>query len=1164
MNFETPESVAEEWEVGDVILNRYEVRQKFEGGGMGLVYRVYHREWDIEMAVKSPRSNFFQTTEQVENFEREAETWVNLGLHPHIVSCYYVRRLGRIPWIFAEYIEAGTLDDWIRTRRLYEGTETEAWERVLDVAVQVAWGLHYAHEKELVHQDVKPGNVLMMPDGTAKVSDFGLASARKCTAQTRSPGRQQGQSMLVQGSGYLTKEYASPEQFSGIPLTRRSDIWSWAVMVLEMIKGACDWADGRAAPHVLLEYYGDCVGEDPLGQILQKCLEMAAQDRPSSMEVVAAELVRLYESMTGKAFPRKFQSPQSLALAAKNNRAVALVELNQIWGQGGAFAAFSELRKACLFDKTIQTNVAIFDWRYAKNSIKQLNETLDRVRELPGPRFDTQWHYDIEMLKCDHHRAHICAQFAQPELAILAKREDLRIQQTLAQFFISDERRKEAWRQRTSFSWLSKILDPHISADKFLSCSSFPSVRVCKFTRVNDQPGTELTTWDLETGAMIHRFPVSHQRRAIAALSENGVCLGIMTLPPWSDGPISIHDSKAVEQFVEFSILRLDSQQPILKYKLSGVATSFIKEQSVAALRLAVAEDCRSICLLSPGQGGHCHCVFISADATGEIKCKFDLKDITNIKCADIIKLSSDGTILFVSDGSNAQLWTIESGWLGRCILDLWFDRYELGGHDDELPGFSIPNRFTFKICEWNGYTVLQLLRNFARNDVPPLRPLRPLGGLEAEAARSEQQHLLESAAEASGRGDYLHAVMHYNDALASPVAIVQEILEQRWNALLYLDRIPTFGWQCDTVFYYDSYVPLFSVEQGLRGQFRFRRCQGRHEIRGPVNYPLSHDRPSPFMFTRDERTIIGLGPINDLHWAVIIVHGYEQNAPATFQVLSHPDAHSRCDPSPLWQASIANRIQRSTSSRPDSGIVMISDKVILCAKPNKIEVRFLSTGELCAEESFLEDLGQIWECKNSQGETTSAIVSVPREAAIYQIDSACKISHRIVHPIIQSATWIQAMSSGGYACVLTQEKLHRSYYFWHSRLQEPLMLWSRQHGFPEWALTVRLDSALKSLNGSILGNVFEPHGWAVSQCGNIVAFIIHDWVLVIDPERRHLVTSCQVPGTQTLCFDASGRWLAAAGTAQTWELFELFWVPKEQESIVNHRSATDKQPSIV
>ncbi len=102
MNYNDPENVPPVWQVGDVILDLYEVKQIFTGGGMGLVYRVHHRDWAMDLAVKSPRPEFFQTRQHVENFEREAETWVNLGLHPHTVSCYYVRRLGGIPRIFTE------------------------------------------------------------------------------------------------------------------------------------------------------------------------------------------------------------------------------------------------------------------------------------------------------------------------------------------------------------------------------------------------------------------------------------------------------------------------------------------------------------------------------------------------------------------------------------------------------------------------------------------------------------------------------------------------------------------------------------------------------------------------------------------------------------------------------------------------------------------------------------------------------------------------------------------------------------------------------------------------------------------------------------------------------------------------------------------------------
>lgn len=115
MNYPDPDKVPPVWEVGDIILDKYEVRQVFTGGGMGLVYRVYHRDWDIELAVKSPRSEYFRKPQHIKGFEKEAETWVNLGLHPQIVSCHYVRRLGSIPRIFSEYVEGGSLADWIKT-----------------------------------------------------------------------------------------------------------------------------------------------------------------------------------------------------------------------------------------------------------------------------------------------------------------------------------------------------------------------------------------------------------------------------------------------------------------------------------------------------------------------------------------------------------------------------------------------------------------------------------------------------------------------------------------------------------------------------------------------------------------------------------------------------------------------------------------------------------------------------------------------------------------------------------------------------------------------------------------------------------------------------------------------------------------------------------------
>ena len=225
-----------EWNEGDVILDLYEVKGVLGEGGMGRVYKVHHRGWDMDLAVKCPKSGCFDTEGKRESFIRECETWINLGLHPHTVSCYYVRRLGGIPRVFAEFVEGGSLSDWIHRGKLYDGGPQKALERVLDIAIQFAWGLQYAHEQGVIHQDVKPANVMMTKGSTAKVTDFGLAGARSVTGEKPAVGRH-GQTLVVPGAGLCTREYASPEQIDGKPLTRQTDIWSWALSVLEMFAG---------------------------------------------------------------------------------------------------------------------------------------------------------------------------------------------------------------------------------------------------------------------------------------------------------------------------------------------------------------------------------------------------------------------------------------------------------------------------------------------------------------------------------------------------------------------------------------------------------------------------------------------------------------------------------------------------------------------------------------------------------------------------------------------------------------------------------------------------------------------------------------------------------------------------------------------------------------
>src|ERR1700722_4693869 len=124
------------WRGGGVIDNLYEVRQVIESGGMGLVHRVHHRSWNMDLAVKTPRPELITSPQQIADFETEAQTWVELGLHPHVVACVYVRRLGGLPRVFAEWADGGSLADTIESGRLYEGGSAHVLARILDVAIQ--------------------------------------------------------------------------------------------------------------------------------------------------------------------------------------------------------------------------------------------------------------------------------------------------------------------------------------------------------------------------------------------------------------------------------------------------------------------------------------------------------------------------------------------------------------------------------------------------------------------------------------------------------------------------------------------------------------------------------------------------------------------------------------------------------------------------------------------------------------------------------------------------------------------------------------------------------------------------------------------------------------------------------------------------------------------
>jgi serine/threonine protein kinase len=294
------------WLVGDRILDRYDVRAVFEGG-MGRVYRVFDIDSGDELAIKTPLYDRLGTDLEscVRQFVRETETWVKLGDHPNIVHCHKVGTVDGLPLAFAEWVDGGSLRDWIDDERLYGGTAEEALARAIDIAIQVAWGLEHLHRHDLVHQDVKPQNVLLTSQGVAKVTDFGVAKVgARFTLGEVFVSHDTVFASYIGG----TPGYSSPEHLEGGKLSRRSDVWGYGLSLLHMFRGECTPA-GRDAPEVLEECRQHSqrlrlLMPQAVMDLLTRCFLPEPYDRPR-IEEVAGKLRVVYRHLLGRPYPRE-------------------------------------------------------------------------------------------------------------------------------------------------------------------------------------------------------------------------------------------------------------------------------------------------------------------------------------------------------------------------------------------------------------------------------------------------------------------------------------------------------------------------------------------------------------------------------------------------------------------------------------------------------------------------------------------------------------------------------------------------------------------------------------------------------------------------------------------------------------------------------------------
>jgi serine/threonine protein kinase/lipopolysaccharide biosynthesis regulator YciM len=302
----------EDWRPGQILLNDFVIERELGEGGMGKVYLMKSQTTGMRFAVK--RAKGLGQRER-RNFLAELQIWIDLPEHPNLVPCRFFRTVGDEVLIFAEYVEGGNLKSWIDSRKLYYGGPEKTLERILDAAIQSAWALHCLHELGLVHQDVKPANVMMDKDAQAaveglkvRVTDYGLARARAASGERHAA--EDGQSILVSSGGY-TPAYCSPEQADGRKLDRRTDVWSWGVSVMEMFHGGVSWHSGRVAAQALETFLENNGREkhiplmpNDVVELLAKCFREDPAQRWQSLEAVVQKLKGVYRATIGAEYPR--------------------------------------------------------------------------------------------------------------------------------------------------------------------------------------------------------------------------------------------------------------------------------------------------------------------------------------------------------------------------------------------------------------------------------------------------------------------------------------------------------------------------------------------------------------------------------------------------------------------------------------------------------------------------------------------------------------------------------------------------------------------------------------------------------------------------------------------------------------------------------------------
>ncbi|MCY1714316.1 Stk1 family PASTA domain-containing Ser/Thr kinase [Caproiciproducens galactitolivorans] len=256
---------------------RYEIHELIGSGGMALVYRAYDEIDDRTVAIKILKDEFLGNEEFIRRFKNESKAIAVLS-HPNIVKVYDVSFGDRIQYIVEEYIDGITLKEYLDQQKEVK------WKEAIHFTIQILRALQHAHEKGIVHRDIKPQNIMLLQDGTIKVTDFGIA--RFSRSETRT--------MTDKAIGSV--HYIAPEQARGDLTDEKADIYSVGVMLYEMITGQLPFEADSAVSVAIMQLQADPKPPKEINPNIPDGLEeitlKAMQKNPVQRYQSAAEMLR--------------------------------------------------------------------------------------------------------------------------------------------------------------------------------------------------------------------------------------------------------------------------------------------------------------------------------------------------------------------------------------------------------------------------------------------------------------------------------------------------------------------------------------------------------------------------------------------------------------------------------------------------------------------------------------------------------------------------------------------------------------------------------------------------------------------------------------------------------------------------------------------------------